>query len=181
MSNKQGDAVRVGVTETVCITNKQALMIDVSFLINLFAGRGNDWDKIHKKLTENAQQVLHWMSEKSGIYTIKNNPGTLLPSNVVTIPRMAACFSTIMTEYFHNGYWKILCGPTGIALSSDSEINRSVFCSYSNALLPVDWVKRAPVIYIIFFSTFWLMRLCTKRIKVTSTWQLCGLQVWSHP
>lgn len=134
---------------TLTFSNKQPMMTDVGFLIHVFAVRGNVWDKIMRKSTGQLKTILGWMKEKYNIDTTTRDPNTALASNVVTVPRMAACFPIKICDFYSMGVGKLLCGHYDIGVDVNAQFDLSIFCSFFPAMVTVEVSKNNPGIHLL--------------------------------
>lgn len=139
-----------GQTKTAHFTNKQPMMVDIAFLINVFSVRGNVWDKIRRKSTKNLKDILDWMRVKYNIDVAQRDPNTPLGPEVVTVPRMAACFPMKICDNFSLGIGKVLCGNFDIGVPVGAVIDSSIFCSFFPAMIPQVSVRATAGVHIVF-------------------------------
>lgn len=99
-------------TENFRYTNKESLLDDMTFLILIFLNRGAVIDKIGKKSARDFQAVLRMLVAK---YEIRHNEevgrrrrAEALAPEVVTLPRISACFAQLTTVLFHEGFGRTI-------------------------------------------------------------------------
>jgi hypothetical protein len=86
-------------TKRFTYSNKESLVSDIEFIIFLFAERGSTNKKYISKSLEGVQTIMGWLIEKYGINVVVNAPLTALQPDVVTIPRIVACFPAKICEF----------------------------------------------------------------------------------
>ncbi|KAI4476040.1 hypothetical protein M0802_014945 [Mischocyttarus mexicanus] len=84
---------------------------DMQFLILIFINRGAVTSKILKKAQEDFVKCFKHLANKYGINTTEDRRrlrSTSLGPNVVTLPRIAACFPILTCSLFNSGYGRII-------------------------------------------------------------------------
>lgn len=109
-------------------------MRDVCFLILIFLQRGSSWDKMEGKTNEGVMRILNLLKEKYKINTTKRAAGSSLAPNVVTLPRIAACFPIRILKFLEQGFGRIIIDPE---LLSESDIPRWLQHPAAASAIPV--------------------------------------------
>lgn len=130
-------------------TNKESMARDVSFLCFLFSTRGSTWEKFQAKSVPQLSLVTGWLKAKYQIDDTVNDANSSLDPDVVTIPRIAACFPIKMCEYMGLGYGKKLCTLEQMGLGGINGISNAVLSPFYNCTIPHSWCRigQAPHIY----------------------------------
>lgn len=139
-----------GRERSIKFSNKQDMMTDMAFLINVFSVRGNVWEKIMRKSTDNLKTILEWMRAKYNIDVNRRESNTALGTNVVTIPRMAACFPMKICMNYSAGIGKLLCGNYDIGIPVSAVIDPSIYCSFFPAMIPLDVTLANKGVHVLF-------------------------------
>lgn len=129
-----------GREQVIKYTNVETLQKDIHFLITLFNIRGNNFDKITKKGLPELSAVLEMLKEKLDIDFTTHAPGTPLDPKTITLPRICACFPTIVSNQFQKGYAKILIAPITVGLPND--IPKSALCPFIISCIPKTICKK---------------------------------------
>lgn len=156
MQNKTKETTSVTIqTSTGDVTfdydNKKSIIQDIEFIIFLFASRGSVWDKFTRKSYSEMATITDWMQEKYNIDTTVRNPNTAVDADVITVPRIAACFPYKICDYFHLGYGKALCSEADIGYPTGANAPKAIFCSFITAALYPDWIKITPQVHLLIF------------------------------
>lgn len=83
-------------------------MKDMCFMILIFLQRGSSWDKISGKTNKGIVDILNHMKTKYRINTQKRDAGSSLAAEVVTVPRIAACFPVRILQFIEMGVGRIV-------------------------------------------------------------------------
>lgn len=87
-------------------------------------------------------------------YNIDTTPRGLMSPvapNVITIPRICACFPHKICDIFDYGFGKILCSFDDLGIIEHKEISKSILCTFSPALIPTETVTANKGIHLLFF------------------------------
>nr|QQM16266.1 putative nucleocapsid protein [Degsystermes virus] len=132
-------------------SNTQTMAMDVEFIIFLFSERGSTNAKYTNKSLEQVTMIMNWMIEKYNINITVNAPMTALDPDMVTVPRIVACFPAKICEYFHRNYGNALATFIDIGIPQPGDISRSVLCPHFTALLPRDIMRRSTSMQVVSF------------------------------
>jgi hypothetical protein len=129
-------------------TNKEEMSTDIEFLIFLFAERVS----INRKYTNKPlKQVIEWLIEKYRIDITVKQPLTALAPDIVTLPRIVACFPAKICEYYHINYGKNLATFHDIGIPQPRNLSRSILCPQFTALIPRDIMRRSTTMQFVSF------------------------------
>ncbi|CAL1688666.1 unnamed protein product [Lasius platythorax] len=104
-----------GTTSQWKISNHEPIMEDMTFLITVFLNRGAVIDKIAKKSSRDFTNILKMLVAK---YNIRANEegrrrrAEALAPEVISLPRIAACFAQLTTSLYHEGYGRSIASFT---------------------------------------------------------------------
>ncbi|KAL1509943.1 hypothetical protein ABEB36_004607 [Hypothenemus hampei] len=90
-----------GTKKTFRYSNNEKLTTDIHFILFLFANRGCSVQKVLEKSTDQIRTVMDWLISKLNLDITENEPGRSLGPDIITIPRIAACFPTVFCNVFH--------------------------------------------------------------------------------
>lgn len=93
-----------GQTKIFSYTSNKTFMKDMCFMILIFLQRGSSWDKISGKTNEGIVEILNHMKAN----TQKRDAGASLSAEVVTVPRIAACFPVRILQFIEMGVGRII-------------------------------------------------------------------------
>lgn len=134
--------LRVGQREVGFIyTNRETMAFDIEFLIFLFAERGSTNAKYVQKSIPELGQITDWLIEKYGIDIHVNLPLTALDPDLVTLPRIVACFPAKIFEYYHRDFGNTLTTFHDIGIDEPGNLSRSILCPHFTALIPREVVR----------------------------------------
>jgi hypothetical protein len=140
---------RVGHEERVFVyTNKETMAADIEFLIFLFVERGST---NRNYTTKSLGEVAGWLIEKYKIDITVNKPLTALAPDVVTLPRIVACFPGKICEYYHRNYGNTLATFLDIGLMRPEGVSRALLCPHFTALIPQEVVRVSSTIHYVSF------------------------------
>lgn len=98
-----------GVQKQFKYSNLEKLSKDIQMLITLFMVRGNNFDKIKDKSLGNMSDLINCLIEKLSIDTEQHAPNTSLDPNLITLPRICACFPVIACNIQEKAVAKTVC------------------------------------------------------------------------
>lgn len=128
-------------------TNGEPMSKDLHFLFFLFANRGCSWDKVVKKSNSETMDILEWLKEKYTLDTQTRASGSSLSPDLITIPRLTACFPTVYCDIFAAGQAKEVVKPGDIDLPDG--VSRAVLCPMFVACIPPNCVQVDKNIHIV--------------------------------
>lgn len=140
-----------GKTENFAYTNLETMASDIKFLIFLFAARGSKWEKFTSKSYKEVNTIMDWMASKYQLDKKVNDPNAALGPDIITIPRIAACFPAVICDYFHKGYGKCLLTYDDLGLPDHLKVSASLLCPFTNAMIPSTWCNGITSPHIMFF------------------------------
>lgn len=97
-----------GKEKTFKYNSHESLMKDLCFLILVFLQRGSSWDKIVNKTNDGVVKIMKLMKEKYDIDTSKRAASSSVGKDVVTLPRIAACFPIRILQFLEMGVGRVL-------------------------------------------------------------------------
>lgn len=115
-------------------TNKEKLSKDIHILMTIFITRGNSIDKIENKSLGNLSEIIDCLKEKLTLDTSQHDPCTSLGPEVVTLPRICACFPIIACDLQASPFAKALCTFENLGLPST--LNRCILCPFFPSCVP---------------------------------------------
>lgn len=127
-----------GTDKIIKYSSKSILSTDIRFIVTLFAIRGCCWEKILLKSNPDAIAILNHLKEKLNIDITTRPPGTVIEGDVITVPRIAACFPTMVADVFHNGAAKLLVSPEKVGIPVG--LSLALVCPQYPAIIPKDWL-----------------------------------------
>lgn len=133
------------------LSNHKSMMVDIEFMIFLFANRGSVWEKFTKKSHPELRVFMDWMATKYDIDITPHKANEPLAPDIVTIPRMAACFPYKICDYFHLNHGKTLVSPESLGYPSGLLPSKILLCTYVPACLPMAWIKAQPNVHLVMF------------------------------
>nr|AOY18787.1 nucleocapsid protein [Bunyavirus sp.] len=133
----------------VTFRNDWGVFKDLACLLMLFSYRGSTWEKVRTKSLPAVQSWMDAMRTKYNIDIRKRESGASLAPDIITLPRMAACFPAEVATHFHKGFGRPLYSVTDLHLPEAT--SKAVLTSAVVALLPPDWVTAANGIHLVFF------------------------------
>lgn len=125
-----------GVSKSFGYSNKQKLSRDIHMMITLFMVRGNNLDKIKEKSMGNMSDLISCLVEKLSIDVEHHNPTTSLEPNLITMPRLCACFPIIACEIQERMVAKSVCTPSDLGLTGD--ISAVIFTPFFTSCIPKE-------------------------------------------
>jgi hypothetical protein len=131
-------------------TNRESMASDIEFLIFFFAGRPTKTKYIAKSHKE-ISTITNWLIEKYKIDITVNLPLTAIDPDVVTIPRIFACFPTKICEYFHEGCGNPLVSFLELNVRNPENLSRCILCPHFTALLPTELMRISTDMHVISF------------------------------
>jgi hypothetical protein len=144
--------VRVGDEDrTISYTNRETMVSDMEFLIFFFAKHGFTNRKYTSKSLEEVSMIAGWLIEKYGIDISVNLPLTAIAPDVVTLPRIVACFPAKVCKYYHLGFSNTLATFLDIGLVRPEGLSRSLLCPHFTALLPRELMRRSTTMQYVSF------------------------------
>jgi hypothetical protein len=126
--------------------NHETIASDVELLIFLFANR-----KYTAKSHPELKTITDWLIEKYGINVTVNLPLAALDPDVVTIPRIVACFPGKVCEFFNKGFGNNLSTFNDIGIMIPGTLSKSILCPHFTALIPQDIVRNSTSIHYVSF------------------------------
>lgn len=90
----------------ITLAKNAKLNEDVIYLLTIFASRGSVYQKLTKRPLEAFKALVDHLVVKYDINTETHAPGQALDPELVTIPRIAAVFPTILVNLYHQGKGK---------------------------------------------------------------------------
>lgn len=122
-----------GVEREFKYTDNEKLFKDVAMLIFIFSARGTSWEKMKKKSRKEFVDVMDLLQDKYDLNVTVRKPGTPLASEDITVSRVAACFPTVVADFFHSGLGKPLTTLAAIGLRAGTS---ALLCSSLPAIIP---------------------------------------------
>jgi hypothetical protein len=147
--------VRVGNEEREFrYSNFEDMSYDIEFLIFLFAERGSTYRKYTSKSVDQIKVITDWLIEKYGMNTEVNLPLTALGPDIVTIPRIVACFPAKICEYYHRGYGNNLLGFFDLNIVDPAGISRAILFPHFTALIPQEIMREDRAFHFVCFLVY---------------------------
>jgi len=132
-------------------TNRESMLKDVEFLIYFFAEGGPTNPKYTAKSRKEISTIINWLIEKYKIDITVNHPLTTIDPDVVTIPRIVACFPGKVCDYFHNGYGNAPVSFLDLNIRNPENLSRCILCTHFTALLPTELMRISTDMHVISF------------------------------
>lgn len=107
-------------------TNNMPFVQDMKFICLMFL--------LLPKISRAMIDVMALMKNKYGINMIKRRPGQSLPAEIITIPRIAACFPAVVVGLFDEGFGEIIFDPK--TLFPEGTIPRVIYAPMVTSVLP---------------------------------------------
>lgn len=123
-----------GVTKRFGYTNQQKLSRDIHMMITLFMVRGNNLEKIKEKSMGNMSDLINCLVEKLSIDVEHHNPTTSLEPNLITMPRLCACFPIIACDIQEKLVAKSVC--TFSDLGINGEVSSVILTPFFTSCIP---------------------------------------------
>jgi hypothetical protein len=147
-----GTDIQIGSeTRTFEYTNHESLASDIEFLIFSFLERGSTISKYKDKLPNTLKTITDWLVEKYKINITVNQPLTSLKPDIITIPRIVACFPGKVCQYFHLGLGNAPVTFLDLGITDSKNISRSVLCPQFTALIPREIMRSSTALHFISF------------------------------
>lgn len=127
-----------GEDKSFIFSNREEMMRDVCFLIMVFLQRGSNWDKMTTKTNADMVKILNLLKDKYDIDTNIREARKAIPAEVVTIPRIAACFPLRTLQFLAMGTGRVIVDISqitnvpGIPLWMQHNACASAFPTYSS-------------------------------------------------
>ncbi|CAH0562804.1 unnamed protein product [Brassicogethes aeneus] len=128
-----------GVKKTFSYTNKEKMSTDIKMIIMLFCQRGNDVAKVSGKSKEGIKGLLDMLVTKYNIDSVKHAAGTTLPPDVITIPRIVACFPPFSCELFHHGQARRMFELSDLNITTEGA-SAALLCPTMGCLYPSKFI-----------------------------------------
>jgi len=132
-------------------TNRESMVKDIEFLIFFFAEGGPTNTKYTAKSHKDISTITNWLIEKYKINITVNLPLTAIGPDVVTIPRIVACFPGKICEFFHRGYGNALVSFLELNIRNPENLSRCILCPHFTALLPTELMRISTDMHVISF------------------------------
>jgi hypothetical protein len=120
----------------ISYSNQQCIVSDIEFLKILFAERVSTNKKYTSKSLQQVKDITDRLIEKYGIDTTVNDPMASLDTDLITVPRIVACFPGKICEYYHRGYGVALVTFYGLSITKPAKLSRAILCPHFTALNP---------------------------------------------
>lgn len=127
------------------------MMKDLFFIIFLFSIRGSVWSKLEDKSTAILNDIMEMCKAKYNTDTTPRSPMTQVGPDVVTIPRICACFPHKVCDLFHFGFGKVLCTFEDLGILETLGLSTALLCTFFPALIPFNFSNSYPEIHQLFF------------------------------
>jgi hypothetical protein len=82
------------------------------------------------------KDITDWLIKKYGSDTTVNDPMASLDSDLITVPRIAACLPGKICEYYHMGYGNALVTIYVLSITNPGKLSREILCPHFTALIP---------------------------------------------
>jgi hypothetical protein len=82
------------------------------------------------------KDITGWLIEKFGIDTTVNVPIASLDPDLITVPRIVACFPGNICEFYHRGYGNALVTYYDLSITNPGKLSRAILCPHFTALIP---------------------------------------------
>jgi hypothetical protein len=82
------------------------------------------------------KDITDWLIEKYGIDATVNDPMASLDSDLITVPRIVACFPGKICEYYHRCYGNALVTFHDLSITNPGNLARAILCPHFTALIP---------------------------------------------
>ncbi|CAH0562778.1 unnamed protein product [Brassicogethes aeneus] len=115
-------------------SSRDSLMADVRIMIAIFITRGSDVKKIKAKSTELASRVITSLAEKYSLSLDTRASRTSLGPDIITLPRVAACFPLVVCQAYNQGIGKTLYSLKDLGLTDNS--SKAILTTSITALVP---------------------------------------------
>lgn len=145
---KSGDGTEMEFSSTA------SLMEDVKNMVTLFVMRGNNKAKITNKSCTGMKEYVAHLEKKLGVSMTKNASGSALDPEVVTMPRLTACFPLRAIELTIAGFAKLFC--TLVQIGVDPSVSKAILSPYFNGFIPspegaeaATWVSPHVVFFLV--------------------------------
>lgn len=123
-----------GQTKRFSYTSKEPFMKDMCFMILIVLQRGSSWDKISDKTNPGTVQILNHMKAKYRINAQMREAGSSLSADMVTVPRIAACFPVRILQFIEMGVGRVIIDKAQLI---DDHIPRWLLHPAAASVLPV--------------------------------------------
>lgn len=100
-----------------------------------FATRGSVWKKFNSKRFSELDSVIGFLQTKYNIDGDVRDSNVSLSPDLITIPRIAACFPFKICDYFHLGYGKVLYTAEDLGFPDNTAAPKALFCTFVTAAL----------------------------------------------
>ncbi|KAL1516476.1 hypothetical protein ABEB36_000385 [Hypothenemus hampei] len=139
----------------VVTVNEGEVFLDIHFTLFLFANRGCSVQKVLEKSTDQIKTVMDWLISKLNLDISENEPGRSLGPDIITIPRIAACFPTVFCNVFHAREAKPIV--TLSQLNLPEATSHAVLCPALASCVPPECVERSENVHMVFFCVHVLL------------------------
>ncbi|KAL1509946.1 hypothetical protein ABEB36_004610 [Hypothenemus hampei] len=144
-----------GTKKTFRYSNNEKLTTDIHFILFLFANRGCSVQKVLEKSTDQIRTVMDWLISKLNLDITENEPGRSLGPDIITIPRIAACFPTVFCNVFHAREAKPIVTLSQLNLPEST--SHAVLCPALASCVPPECIEKAENVHIVFFCVHVLL------------------------
>lgn len=116
-------------------TNNQTFPDDMAFLVLMFGNGGSRVDKMEKKSEDSFIKFFRILKAKYAIDTTQRKSGERVNPKVITLPRIAACFPSMMCDFMARDYIRTLFigSELGLEKLSKGVLNTSITALISKA------------------------------------------------
>lgn len=128
-----------GVERIITYDNRKSLASDVKMLITLFCIRGNNIDRISTKSKEGVGKLTQILIEKYDIDVSKRQSLEAVDPDVITLPRICACFPLITCDVFASGAGKVLVTPNQLGITADN-ISPAILTPFFTSCIPQSFI-----------------------------------------
>lgn len=152
--NETGD-IEIGVGEARKVYKKNASTThDARILLSIFAARGVDHAKLSNKSLANYKGLVEHMFDKYELKRTRNDPGSALPPDQITMPRLAACFPAQFVHLFHTVKAKVIFNLSDLGPgATEFPVLGS---SFLISCIPLSLMNRKRSMHILFFAIHFL-------------------------
>lgn len=108
----------------------------MAFLVLMFGNRGSRVDKMEKKSEDSFNKFFRILKAKYAIDTTQRKSGERVNPKVITLPRIAACFPSMVCDFVARDYIRTLFIGSELGLE---KLSRGVLNTSITALIPKAW------------------------------------------
>lgn len=135
--------------KTFTYTNQESMATDLQFLFFVFAARGCSYMKIIEKSNQSTARVLEWIVQKLDVDINTRESGKSLGPDVITIPRLTACFPTVFCGIYNQRRAKEVV--TMAAAGIPDGLTHALVCPMLVSCIPPSCIEIGSNIHMILF------------------------------